>query len=54
MSDKTVSPREAARLLDLGLNYIYVLLWSGKLSAVKTEEGHWRIPLTAINERLRS
>ena len=48
----TLTPAEAARKLGLGLDYIYLLIWSGKLLAIK-EDGRWLIPLAAIEQRLK-
>jgi excisionase family DNA binding protein len=44
--------REAAKRLDLTLNYLYQLVWSGKLAAHR-RDGRWSIPAEAIEGRLR-
>jgi excisionase family DNA binding protein len=50
--DHYMSPNAAARRLGIGVDYLYKLLWAGKLGAQKVNE-RWRVPLTAIEERLR-
>jgi excisionase family DNA binding protein len=42
---------DAARRLGVGLDYLYGLLWTGRLSGRKVS-GRWRVPLSAIEERL--
>jgi excisionase family DNA binding protein len=42
---------EAARRLGVGLDYLYGLLWTGRLSGRKVG-GRWRVTVTAIEERL--
>lgn len=49
---KEVSATEAARMLGIRCDYITMLLRSGKLAGQKVE-GQWRVPVRAINERLR-
>lgn len=46
-----VNAIEAARRLGVGLDYLYSLLWTGKLSGRKVS-GRWRIPLSAVEQRL--
>jgi excisionase family DNA binding protein len=43
---------EACRILGVGLDFIYRLIYSGKLPARKVEKV-WRIPSAAVEERLR-
>ena len=43
---------EAARRLRVGLDYLYSLLWTGKLRGRKVGK-QWRIPSEAIEERLK-
>lgn len=50
--DKELSAVEAARRLRIGLDYLYSLLWTGKIPARKVGR-QWRIPLSAIQTRLR-
>jgi excisionase family DNA binding protein len=44
---------EAARRLGVGLDYLYSLLWTGKLQGRKVGK-QWRIPVQAIEARLRT
>ena len=46
-----VSAIEAARRLGVGLDYVYSLLWTGKLTGHKADR-RWRVPVQAIEERL--
>jgi hypothetical protein len=41
----------AARSLGVGLDYLYSLLWSGKLRGRKDAEGRWWISVAAVEER---
>lgn len=50
--EKYLPPITAARRLGVGLDYLYKQLWTGKLTGKKVN-GRWRIPLAAIEERLR-
>jgi len=50
--DNYLSPNAAARRLGVGVDYLYKLLWAGKLQAQKVNE-RWQVPLTAVEERLR-
>jgi excisionase family DNA binding protein len=50
--EKELSAIEAARRLGVGLDYLYSLLWTGKLTARKVGK-HWRIPVEAVEARLR-
>jgi excisionase family DNA binding protein len=43
---------EAARRLGVGLDYLYSLLWTGKLQGRKIGK-QWRIPVEAIEARLK-
>jgi excisionase family DNA binding protein len=47
-----LSAIEAARRLGVGLDYLYSLLWTGKLQARKAGK-QWRIPVEAVEARLR-
>jgi excisionase family DNA binding protein len=50
-SKKEVSAIEAARRLGVGLDYLYSLLWTGKLQGRKHAK-RWRIPVEAIEAKL--
>ena len=43
---------EACRRLGVGLEFVYKLVWSGKLPARKAGKT-WRIPSAAVEERVR-
>jgi excisionase family DNA binding protein len=43
---------EAARKLGVGLDYLYSLLWTGKLPGRKVGK-RWRIPVGAVQARLK-
>jgi excisionase family DNA binding protein len=47
-----LSAIEAARRLGVGLDYLYSLLWTGKLQGRKAGK-QWRIPVEAVEARLR-
>lgn len=47
-----ISAIEAARTLRVGLDYLYSLIWTGKLAGRKVAN-RWCIPLAAVEERLR-
>jgi excisionase family DNA binding protein len=49
---KTISAIEAARRLEVGLDYLYSLLWTGRLKAKKIGR-NWRIFTQAVEERLK-
>ena len=48
---RSLSPREAAVRLGYDLDYIYKLIWAGRLSAQKVD-GAWRISAVAVEARL--
>ncbi len=50
--ERYLTPIAAARRLGLGLDYLYKLMWAGKLPARKVN-GRWRIPAAAIEQRLK-
>jgi excisionase family DNA binding protein len=54
MTTKTqeISAIEAARKLGVGLDYLYSLLWTGKLQGRKVGK-QWRIPADAVEARLK-
>jgi len=47
-----ISAIEAARKLGVGLDYLYSLLWTGKLQGRKVGR-QWRIPIEAVEARIR-
>lgn len=51
--EKEVPAIQAARILGVGLDYLYSLLWTGKLSGRKLA-GRWRIPMKAIEDRIKA
>lgn len=44
---------ETARRLGLRLDYLYSLLRAGRIRASK-RDGHWEIPVQAVEQRLRA
>ncbi|MGA8500001.1 MAG: helix-turn-helix domain-containing protein [Candidatus Sulfotelmatobacter sp.] len=51
-NESEISAIEAARRLGVGLDYLYSLLWTGKLQGRKAGK-QWRIPTEAVEARLR-
>ena len=51
-SETMLSAIEAARKLGVGLDYLYSLLWTGKLEGLKVGK-RWRIPSGAVEARLK-
>jgi len=49
---KEISAIEAARRLGVGLDYLYSLLWTGKLEGRKISN-RWRISIEAVESRLK-
>jgi len=47
-----LSAIEVARRLGVGLDYLYSLLWTGKLQGRKVGK-RWRIPIEAVETRLK-
>ena len=47
-----LSAIEAARKLGVGLDYLYSLLWTGKLQGRKVGK-QWRIPADSVEARLK-
>lgn len=47
-----LSAVEAARKLGVGLDYLYSLLWTGKLQGRKVNK-QWRVPADAVEARLK-
>lgn len=50
--DQTVSAIEAARMLGIGLDYFYSLVWTGRIVGHK-EGKRWRIPLSSVDARMK-
>jgi hypothetical protein len=48
--DTEITPIEAARRLGMGLNYIYNLLWTGKLAGRKVDN-QWFVSLAGVEAR---
>jgi excisionase family DNA binding protein len=48
---RSLSPREAAVLLGYDLDYVYKLIWAGRLAAQKVD-GAWQVSATAVEARL--
>ncbi len=46
-SDLAVSPREAARILQRRLDYVYTLIWAGLMPAEK-KDGRWFIAASVV------
>jgi excisionase family DNA binding protein len=51
--EREVSAVEAARKLGVGLDYLYSLLWTGKLKGRKVGK-QWRISAEAVEARLKT
>jgi len=54
MGENTLSVRAAARSLGVGLKRVYELLYDGRLRGAEKKGGRWRIPITAIEDRLKA
>jgi excisionase family DNA binding protein len=52
-SKETIGVRETARKLNVTTKYVYDLLYSGKLPAATKANRQWRIPLSAVEARLK-
>ena len=50
--DHTITAVEAARRLNIGLDYLYSLLWTGKLCGKKVN-GRWTVSARATEERAK-
>ena len=48
-----ISAIEAARLLGVGLDYLYGLIWTGKLEGRK-EGNRWRVAASSVQSRLKN
>jgi excisionase family DNA binding protein len=49
---KSFTVPEAARAMRYTMKYIYDLIYSGRIEAAKVA-GRWRIPISAVEARLR-
>lgn len=47
---KQVTPREAAKALGVRLDYVYSLIWAGKLRA-RRKDGRWLVAADAVRDR---
>ncbi len=50
---KKLSALQAAREMGVGLDYLYSLLWTGKLKGQKVAK-RWEIPADAVEARKKS
>jgi excisionase family DNA binding protein len=50
---REMSAIEAARFLGVGLDYLYGLIWTGKLEGRK-ERGRWRVSASSVESRLKA
>jgi excisionase family DNA binding protein len=48
-----ISVRAAARSLGIGLKRVYELLYDERLRGAEKRGGRWRIPLSAVQARLK-
>jgi excisionase family DNA binding protein len=51
-NEKEITAVEAARRLGVGLDYLYSLLWTGKLEGHKVGK-QWRISAEAVEARMK-
>ncbi len=51
--EREITAVEAARRLNVGLDYLYSLVWTGKLEGRKVGR-RWRIPESAVIARVRA
>lgn len=51
--ERKLSAVEAARKLGVGLDYVYGLLWTGKLQGQEVGK-RWLIPSASVEDRLRA
>ncbi len=54
MKNKTVSARDAARMLQVNLAYVYQLCWAGRLDGAHKDGKTWIIPLETVQKRLKT
>jgi excisionase family DNA binding protein len=48
-----LTPRQAAKRLDVSLYFVYHCLWAGKLPGARKAGKTWRIPAKAVEARLK-
>ena len=51
--EREMTAIEAARKLGVGLDYLYALLWTGKLAGRKVG-GRWRVSAASVEARLKA
>ena len=51
--DAEISAIEAARRLGVGLDYLYGLIWTGKLAGRKVHK-RWRVSVASVESRLEA
>jgi excisionase family DNA binding protein len=47
-----ITPREAANSLGVRLDYIYSLIWAGKLQATR-KDGRWLVSANSVRNRVQ-
>jgi excisionase family DNA binding protein len=50
--EQQLTPREAAKRLGVRLDYVYALIWVGKLQASR-KDGRWLVSATSVRRRLQ-
>ncbi len=48
-----ISAIEAARILGVGLDYLYGLIWTGKITARKVQN-RWRVSVASVESRSKA
>jgi excisionase family DNA binding protein len=48
-----ISAIEAARILGVGLDYLYGLIWTGKIRARKVQS-RWRVSMVSVESRSKA
>jgi excisionase family DNA binding protein len=51
--ENEISAIQAARILGVGLDYLYGLIWTGKLEARK-EGNRWRVSASSVDSRFKT
>jgi excisionase family DNA binding protein len=51
-ASEKISAIQAARILGVGLDYLYSLIWTGKLEGRKSGN-RWRVSISSVQARLR-
>jgi len=52
-NEKEISAIEAARTLAVGLDYVYSLIWTGKLEGRKVDQ-RWLVSQASVEKRLKA